>query len=204
MCNDYANTVGYREMVHAFSQIRIPLIRPGPESAPNLEPRQDIRPTEMAPIIRPIEGGVELMQMRWGFAPPRPKAAPVINFRSEGRKFAKGRCLIPASAFYEFTGTRYPKTKWRFTLKDQEWFCLAGLWRAEAEGGPGRFTMLTTGPGPDMQPYHDRQVVVLGQDDWAAWLGDDNPEAVLGALPAGSLVVAKASAGLEEPGDLFG
>lgn len=203
MCNDYANTVGYREMVHAFSRIRVPLIRPGPESAPNLEPRLDIRPTDMAPIVRPIEGGVELTQMRWGFAPPRPKGAPVINFRAEGRKFVKGRCLIPASAFYEFTGARYPKTKWRFTLKDQDWFCLAGLWRAE-EGGPGRFTMLTTGPGPDMQPYHDRQVVVLGPDDWSAWLGDGDPEAVLRALPAGSLAVEKAVAGAEEAPDLFG
>jgi len=36
MCNDYANRVGYREIVHAFSQIRIPLISPSPERA---EPR---------------------------------------------------------------------------------------------------------------------------------------------------------------------
>ncbi len=29
---------------------------------------------------------------------------PVYNFRSEGREFASGRCLIPADGFYEFTG----------------------------------------------------------------------------------------------------
>ena len=28
----------------------------------------------------------------------------MINFRSEGRRFAHGRCLVPASHFFEFTG----------------------------------------------------------------------------------------------------
>jgi putative SOS response-associated peptidase YedK len=36
----------------------------------------------------------------------RGKGAPVINFRSEGRRFPKGRCLIPASHFFEFTGSK--------------------------------------------------------------------------------------------------
>ena len=58
-------------------------------------------------------GGAELKQLRWGF--PRDKGGPIINFRSEGRRFPNGRCLVPASHFFEFTGTKYPKTKWRFT-----------------------------------------------------------------------------------------
>ncbi len=47
----------------------------------------------LRPIIRRVEGGVELARMRWGFPPGRPKAGPVINFRSEGRRFERGRCL---------------------------------------------------------------------------------------------------------------
>jgi putative SOS response-associated peptidase YedK len=31
--------------------------------------------------------------------------------------------------------------------------------------------MLTTAPGPDVAPYHDRQVAVLAPADWLAWLG---------------------------------
>ena len=66
---------------------------------------------------------------------------------------------------------------------------IAGLW-SEAEDGALSFTMLTTAPGPDIEPYHDRQVCVLGPDDWAAWLFLTRPEEeLLRPLPAGSLSV---------------
>src|SRR3712207_1168133 len=100
MCNNYANRVPYSVYVEEFSQTRLPLILPEPGAAPNLEPRDEIRPTDPAPIVRKVEGGVELKQLRWGFPPKRPKAPPVINFRSEGRSFAHGRCLVPVSFFY--------------------------------------------------------------------------------------------------------
>jgi hypothetical protein len=41
--------------------------------------------------------------MTFAFPPARPGGAPVFNFRSEGRHFANSnRCLVPASAFFEF------------------------------------------------------------------------------------------------------
>lgn len=43
---------------------------------PDLDPRDEVRPTDVAPILRPVDGGVELMRRRWGFAPSRPKAGP--------------------------------------------------------------------------------------------------------------------------------
>jgi putative SOS response-associated peptidase YedK len=52
------------------------------------------------------------------------------------------------------------------------------------------YVMLTCPPGPDVAPYHDRQVVVLGRNDWARWLDPAVPAAdLLRALPAGSLEV---------------
>jgi hypothetical protein len=50
-------------------------------------------------------------------------------FRSEGRRFPKGRCLIPAPHFFEFTGTKAPRSKWKFTKAGEDWYCFAGLWR---------------------------------------------------------------------------
>lgn len=191
MCNDYANRVPFSAYREAFSQSSMPLVSPGPEAAPNLEPRDDIRPTEGAPVIRPAAGGCELVQLRWGFKPGRPKAPVVINFRSEGRRFERGRCLIPASAFYEFTGTKYPKQKWRFTKAGEDWFCLAGLWRPATDDWPESFTLLTTAPGPDVAPYHERQVAVLDRADWETWMNDgDESERLLRPLPAGALEVA--------------
>jgi putative SOS response-associated peptidase YedK len=190
MCNDYGNRIPYSAYVEAFSQIRIPLRFP--TAAPNLEPRDDIWPTEQAPVIRRRGDGVELVQLRWGFASARPKAPPVINFRSEGRRFSNGRCLVPASHFFEFTGKKSPKSKWRFTKAGDEWFCFAGLWRPSGGDGPEAFTLLTTAPGPDVAPIHNRQMVILERDDWKAWLDLTRPEAeLLRPLPAGSLDVER-------------
>jgi putative SOS response-associated peptidase YedK len=74
--------------------------------------------------------------------------------------------LIPASHFFEFTGVKSPKTKWRFTKTGEDWFCFAGLWRPMPEGAREAFTILTTEPRPDLAPIHNRQVVVLDRADW--------------------------------------
>ena len=189
MCNDYGNHVPYSAYLAAFSQIKVRLFAAG--GPPNLEPRDDIWPTDSAPVIRAADGAAELVQLRWGFPPGRPKGPPVINMRSEGRRFARGRCLIPVSHFYEFTGKRSPKDKWRFTKVGADWFCIAGLWRP-VEGGPGAFTMLTCAPGPDVAPIHNRQIVVLDRAEWMRWLDPQTPEKdVLRPSAAGSLSVER-------------
>lgn len=193
MCNDFGNNIPYDDYLRAFSQTRI-RVR-WPKAAPNLEPRTDIWPTDTAPVIRQTDEGYEFTELRWGFPPARPKGPPVINFRSEGRKFPKGRCLVPASHFYEFTGKKSPKTKWQFTKSGEPWFCFAGLWRPMPEGQGAAFTLLTTEPGPDVAPIHDRQMVILERDDWAAWLDMTRPETeLLQPLPAGSLQVEQVRA----------
>lgn len=192
MCNDFGNRIGYRDYVEAFSAVRLPVVFPRPEQAPNIEPRDEIWPTDPAIVVRPAEGGVELVPRRWGLAPARPKAPPVINLRSEGRAFARGRVLIPASHFFEFTGTRSPKTRWRFTLKDEDWFCFAGfLGRGGSADAPEEaFALLTVAPGPDVAPYHDRQPAILARSEWAAWLDPAVPaKSLLHPSPAGSLDV---------------
>ena len=188
MCNDFGNHIPYSGYLAAFSQIRAPVVFP--RAAPNLEPRDDIGPTENVPVFRRAERGVEMVQLRWGFPPARSKGAPVINFRSEGRHFPKGRCVIPASHFFEFTGRKPPKSKWKFTKAGEDWFCFAGLWRPMPDGGGDAFTILTSKPGPDVAPVHNRQVVVLERADWLAWLDLTRLEAdLLRLLPAGGLAV---------------
>jgi putative SOS response-associated peptidase YedK len=114
----------------------------------------------------------------------------VINFRSEGRRFSKGCCLIPTSHFFEFTGARPPKSKWKFTKTGDDWFCFAGLWRPTPDGAGDAFTILTTEPGADVAPIHNLQVVVLECADSLPWLDLTKPEPeLLRPLPAGSLTV---------------
>ena len=72
MCKDFGNHIPYDDYLRAFSQTRIPVR--WPTAAPNLEPREDIWPTDIAPIIRQTDEGAEFTLLRWGFPPARPKA----------------------------------------------------------------------------------------------------------------------------------
>ena len=81
---------------------------------------------------------------------------------------------MPASHFFEFTGKTSPKSKWKFTKTGEDWFCFAGLWRPMPDRGAA-FTLLTTAPGPDVAPIHDRQMIVLEREDWAAGSISANP-----------------------------
>lgn len=174
MCNDYERHIEWNTYCAAMAKAQLGM--PADADPKQLPPADDIHIGDIAPIMRTRGNVVELASLRWGFAAARPGAAPVFNFKSEGRSFAKSnRCLIPASAFFEFTGTKSPKSKWRFALHDSPILAIAGLWREDAKSGDA-FTMLTPAPDPDFAPFHDRQVVVLPVHDWASWLYLDKPE----------------------------
>ena len=185
MCNDYEQHVthaAYRKAIAALE------LAAGDDAA--LLKADDIRIGDLGPVLRAAGNGVELVVMRFGFPPPRPKAGPIFNFKSDGRDFSDSRrCVIVLSGFFEFTGTKYPKTKHRLALKDSAVMGIAGLWSEDKDGSLS-FTMLTTEPGPDIAEIHNRQVCVLRPEDWAAWLFLTKPEAeLLAPLPAGTLVV---------------
>jgi len=188
MCNDYEQHVRHAEYAKAIRKLE--LASPSSETEADLPQADDIRIGDFGTVIRAAGNGVELVQMRFGFPPPRPKAGPIFNFKSDNRSFKDSkRCLIVLSGFFEFTGTKYPKAKHRFTLTGSPLMAIAGLWSEDKDGALS-FTMLTTEPGPDIKPYHDRQVCVLKPADWAHWLFLTKPEAeLLRPLPAGSLSV---------------
>ena len=182
MCNEYRNRKSVRRLIDQCNELNMPLHCAS--GIPNTDPSQNIRITDRAPILRNGEDGVELEMMRWSW--PSPKGAPVFNFRSENRRFDNAqRCLIPADGFYEFTSAKDAKAK-RSAL-----FAIAGLWRAKAANGQHAWTMLTCEPGPDIAPYHDRQVIVLEPERWSAWLGGASEAELLVPSPAGSIAVER-------------
>ena len=76
--------------------------------------REDVRPTDQIQLIRPAEGGHELVSARWGFVPAgmgtvELKKYAMFNARIEtlsesrafGPAFQTQRCVIPLLAFYE-------------------------------------------------------------------------------------------------------
>ena len=187
MCNDYEQHVAWK----AYSEM-MQLLEwgvPARQSEADLPQADDIRITDLAPVMQAAGSDVELVPMSFGFPAATPRGGPMFNFRSEGRSFAKSnRCLIPASAFFEFTGAKSPKTKHRFALNDAPFMAIAGLWREQQGNLPPAFAMLTTVPGADVQPFHLRQVAVLRPQEWKAWIYPTNSESeLLRPLPAGSL-----------------
>jgi putative SOS response-associated peptidase YedK len=191
MCNLYTQQKSVDEIARLFREMDLPLSFP--EGLPNLQPK-DICITDPAPIIRFAADTHELVVRRWSW--PGPGGKPVYNFRSEGREFSSGRCLILADGFYEFTAAADPKQKrkdrWLFTSRSEPMLGIAGLVRSVPELGEA-FTMLTTEPGPDVATYHNRQVAVLPSAAWRAWLGHEIPARdLLVPLLAGSLAVREA------------
>ncbi|MEO7276694.1 MAG: SOS response-associated peptidase [Sphingomicrobium sp.] len=191
MCNLYTQTRSVDEVAQLFRDLQMPLSFP--EGVPNLQ-AGEIAITDRAPIVRLATAGpgeCALVSRRWSW--PGPSGKPVYNFRSDGREFASGRCLILADGFYEFTAQADPKArrkhKWRFTLRGAPLFAIAGLWRSNPQVGEA-FTMLTMPPGEDMAPYHNRQVAVVRPQTFSRWLDPAVPSTqLLEPLRAGSLIV---------------
>lgn len=187
MCNNFASHVSADQIAATLDHQGRPL-RFGQSAVLNIEPRDDIRIGDPAAIVTWRDGPV-LQIAPWAWRGPQGRQ--VFNFRSEGREFAgSARCLIPADAFYEFTEAepgQKRKTKWRFTMTGDDWFWIAGIVK------DGAWAMLTTEPGPDIAPYHDRQIVVLDQARGVGWLDLRRPQGeLLVPSPAGSLNVEKA------------
>lgn len=214
MCNRYGYQAPVSRLADAFSEIRIPLIFPEGR-VPNIEPREHIRPTNNAWIVRPLdptapELGVELAELRWWLVPffhkgsvkdwkpmcTNARAESVATTATFREPFRRRRCLVPATHFFEWTGEKGAKTMWRFTRTGADLFCFAGLWdRAHTADGPiESFTILTCAPGPDAAPYHTRQPVILEPEQWGPWLdlaGDAAP--LLKAGGPGLLSIARAA-----------
>jgi putative SOS response-associated peptidase YedK len=194
MCNLYTQTKSVDEVARIFRDLQMPIVFP--EGLPNLAPR-DIAITDPGVIVRRAQtdaGSYDLLVRRWSW--PGAGGKPVYNFRSDGREFPSGRCLIVADGFYEFTASSDPKQKrkdrWLFTSADAGMLGIAGLTRTVPDIGEA-YTMLTTEPGEDVAPYHRRQIAVVPQDAWRAWLDGSVPAAdLLKPLPAGFLVVSLA------------
>ncbi len=148
-----------------------------------------LTPGEPGAVIRHgHDGEIELVNLVWGFAPPKPGARPFTHIRSEAGHFGRRRCLIPASEFTVSSGLGDQRRKWRATLAvTEDLFYLAAIWRPSEGDWPPSYALITIPAGPDIAPYQDRQAAVIRRDDRMNWLDHLEPEAkLLGSLARGS------------------
>ncbi len=150
--------------------------------------RQVVKPTLGASclIANPDHGGIEMATMRFGLVPLwyrksiRDWTATTFNARLEevdSKATFKGawryrRCIVPAEAFFEWSGPKTDRIKWRITRADNQPLAFAGIWdQADVlEGEMFSFSLLTRAAGTDMSAIHTREPVVLAPDHWEDWM----------------------------------
>jgi putative SOS response-associated peptidase YedK len=161
-------------------------------SVPDFAPNGDVRPTESNPIVRlnRARDGNECALARWGLVPSWAKdltfGTRTINARAETLQtapayrnaYAARRCLVPANAFYEWSGAKGHRVKWRVVLKDEPLFALAGLWewwkdRNGDSPSVHTYTIVTTEANPALAHIHDRMPVIIAPEHYARWLDPD-------------------------------
>src|SRR6185295_1142119 len=115
----------------------------------NLPLMPAIFPDFVAPVVRQMEGGRELIKMRWGIPGPAIFGGrPITNVCNAASghwkpllKRPEQRCLVPPTSFCEYHDKPDPKTKrkiphWFALSKKRPIFFFAGIWR-EWEGTRG-------------------------------------------------------------------
>jgi putative SOS response-associated peptidase YedK len=160
----------------------------GLSRVPHYEPRYNIAPTQVVGVVREGHKGREWAPMQWGLVPSWAKdasmGAKMINARSETAAekpafrsaFKRRRCLVPASGFYEWQKLDdKAKQPMAIQVLKADTFAMAGLWE-HWEGDDGEletFTILTCAANKKLAPIHDRMPVILGPNEWDAWLDPD-------------------------------
>jgi putative SOS response-associated peptidase YedK len=156
----------------------------------DLEPLPDIRPTDRMPIILPGNDKLELRLARWGFSAPAGASRKLSLFNARDDKleyspiwregFYSRRCLVPASAFFEWSGAKGAKVKHRIGLSSGRGFGMAGIWQTTDDGL--EFTVITTTPNEVVAELHDRMPVILKPRDYEHWLKREQDDSLLRCL----------------------
>lgn len=174
MCGRFTLAVETRELEDAFAvaaTLRLP-------------PRFNIAPTQQVAAVRLGARGRELVELRWGLIPrwaddPR-IGNRLINARSETASekpsfrdaFARRRCVVPATGFYEWRTVGRKKIPHVFRRRDGMVFAMAGLWeRWRSPNGPVETcTLLTRQSVAPIDELHDRMPVIFAPEEIGGWL----------------------------------
>ena len=172
----------------------------GPDTAHSEEwrPRYNIAPSQVAPVVRVIEGQRHLDLLRWGLIPSWAEDLSIgmklINARGETAAtkpafraaFRSRRCIVPADGFYEWQQQPSGKQPYYIHRQDGHLLAMAGLWEHWMLPGAAEplltFSILTTEANDLMRPLHDRMPVVLEGDDLGLWLDSGSKAEELQAL----------------------
>jgi putative SOS response-associated peptidase YedK len=183
MCGRYTQGKAIPELVSRYAQLGAQSIA----AQQVLHPAFNIAPSSFAAVLRMEHGHPSIDAARWGLVPSWTRSLDALkskpfNARSETADsgpmfrdaFQRGRCIVPATGFFEWQGAKSPKQPWYIHTKDQEIASFAGLWSRWVDPGSGTamdtFAILTTDANDVVKPIHDRMPCILRPGEEAAWL----------------------------------
>lgn len=111
--------------------------------------------------------------------------AEKATYRQPWRK--SQRCIVPASAYFEWPTIDGKKQCHRLTPCDGSPWLMAGLWEQWASGADHRntFTVVTTTPAQQIEWVHSRMPLMIHADDLDCWLtgSPEDAETLLSKKP---------------------
>lgn len=186
MCERYELKAKARAINKRFQQLRL--------EQSEMPRGKEMQPSEPVLILTASNTGYFGSQARWGLVgsfldhPPR---QPLINLHSEdlankpfySKILKKQRCLIPATAFYEWQTLGGRKQSMRISQTTGELLMLAGIFDYHPQAGR-TCTLLTTTADESLRPIHHRMPLILDRDESAFWLTEHEafPDAEFAAM----------------------
>jgi len=160
------------------------------------EPKWNIAPMSLVPVIRPRDHGqpgVDLTLKLWSLVPQwwrkslEEKDWTSFNARIEGIEesatfrgaYRYRRCLIPASGYYVWSGAPGRRVPYAVGVAGAPWFCMGGVWeRWGFDGGEiDTFAILTTPANDRIAAHAERMPLVIAPEDRREWLDCARPAA---------------------------
>jgi putative SOS response-associated peptidase YedK len=197
MCGRYASYLPPEMIARSFGTVN-PL--------PNLTLTWNLAPTDDAPVVRRHPGSWErhLDVLKWGLIPyftkdPKTARKP-INARSERiarsgmfkAAFRKRRCLLPATAYYEWMDGPEGKVPFAAARVDGDPVAFGGIWE-EWRSPEGKalhtFSTITTDANQQLFRIQARMPVIIEKADWPVWLGEAAGEVTALMRPAPEVVL---------------
>lgn len=177
MCNQFQLPSLAEIKKYLVNDLNLPLVEP----ASNLPQNQNIFPKGIAPVLVYTDNQLQLLPKSWGYPSPYDHKKVVFNARIErffeekrsmwDSSFAKSRCIIVASQFFESGHNTYEagnehRYHERFSFKSANaaLTLIAGIYQKD------HFSMVTTKPNASYAPVHDRMPLVIQADELRQWL----------------------------------
>jgi putative SOS response-associated peptidase YedK len=142
----------------------------------------EIFPSDTVPVITVNENNERTANLfKWGFPNYRQPGGLIINARSETvnerpafrNLIHSGRCLVPASGFYEWKTVEKRKEKYLIRSAQSRLIYFAGLYTGcidkKGQSYTG-FVIITTEANEQMSGIHTRMPVILDPDRAASWI----------------------------------